>query len=986
MKKTLLFMLTLLLMAVGAAAQPDWGYDPNAHEGEHVVYVNLVDASGAALTLGQGDYLGAFIEGECRGQQIARTATGSTTDLWYFPIRVKGSAADNGKPITFRYRDASGGRALDYDLSGPTALTYDNEATTGTLSDLHPLTFVRPNYYSIADNRVTLHVGEQVDLRSRFTFEPSNANFPLNVEWDFSNSQSYIRVTDNVLTGLAPGRDLYLGANLGDIKCTSEISWFTVDVIRSATTITIGDDFRDGITVNVGDEATLTKLLSSCYTVAPADCNEELTWSCADDGITTRRDDNGGLHYTPVKAGTYTMTLKGEKATATVLVTVVQPVTGIQMTAPIKYLNIYVGENASDLLGHAFEVQPADATDKRLTYEVAPQSASGVLTDRDGALIATRRGEATVIVRSADNPQVSSSVPVIVSDRVTSLTFKQDVLAFVQPKTDTDQMDYIDELLANIVMDGTVEANSNVGLSIESDNDAVLRITYNLWNTADANSAIVGELGAAHVTVTYTAAHTELSADGTLSDQYVRLSGHFTVNVVEGLKGFTYTDILMGASDTYELRLTPDPATARVDASKIELRLVAPSLPDGWTWATATPADDSRLSYTLTPQSVGSGHVQVYYDGQLMASHTLTIGQRVEQKAGWKWMSLFAEDIADIHASFGDPLQEMRSADALLYNDPEYGYFGDLTALTTGTCYKVKVKEGEPGYVSFVTQATDYDASSVREYPMVAKWNWLGNRYQYDHALNGLFVSDGLAEGDRIVSKDDGFAEYQGGQWVGTLTTLLAGQGYLFYNADATKTTLYVNPENLQEQGTPVLHAPRRHPSVWVYNSAPYADNMSIVAQLPAAYATPSHTVGVFVDGECRGEGQMVDGHCFITAHADRGERLSFVLHDAATGEYRTIAETLPFAQMAGTLRAPVRMSVGAPTDVSTATIAASAIRVVDGRLSFAGLSLRHFTVANASGAVVLTDEPSLDSLAPGIYIVRVLTTDGKTLTRKIAL
>lgn len=776
MKKTMLLMLTLLLTAVGAKAQPDWGYRPNAYEGEHVVYVNLVDANGSAVSLSQGDYLGAFIDGECRGEQIARAADGGTTTLWYFPLRVKGSAADNGKTITFRYYDTSYGQPLEYQLTGSVALTYQNEATTGTLSDLHQLTFVRPQYYSIPDNHITIRVGEQVDMRQLVALDPSNATFPLNAQWDFGNYVDFIRVADNVLTGLAPRKGAYLGLSLGDIKFMGENSSFSVDVIQPATAITIGDDFKDGITVTVGDEATLTKMLSSCYTVTPADYNEHLTWSCSADGITISQDDYGVPQFTPEKAGVYTMTLKGEKATASVRVT-----------------------------------------------------------------------------------------------------------------------------------------------------------------------------------------------------------------VVEDLKGFTYADIHMGVNDTHELTLTPDPSTAMVDPAKVEVRLAGPTLPDGWTWATATATDDSHLRYALTAQSVGTGTLQVYYDGQLMASHALTVGQNYEQKAGWKWVSFFTSGLSDIHASFGDQLEEIRSADALLYNDPKYGYFGDLAELVRGTCYKVKVQEAEPGYVRFVTQATGYDATQNPSVPITEKWNWLGNSYQYDHALDGLFVSDFLADGDRIVSKDDGFAEYQNGQWVGTLTTLLAGQGYMFYNADATKTQLVLHAESEQPQGTPVFHAPRRRPSVWTYNAAPFADNMSIVAQLPESYATSRFSVGAFVNGECRGEGQMVDGHCFITVHADRGDRISFVLHDDVTGGYRTIGESLTFAPMAGTLRAPVNLSVGSATAISTASLAASAIAVVDGRLSFAGLSVRHFTVTAANGAVVLADDVCLDSLAPGIYIVRVVTTDGQTLTKKIA-
>lgn len=981
-------MLTFLLTAAGMQAQPDWGYKPNAYDGEHVVYVNLVGSEGTALSLNQGDYLGAFIDGECRGQQIARTGgQAATASIWYFPIRVKGSAADNGKTITFRYYNASSNQAMEYNLSGASALSYSNETTTGTLSNLYHLTFVQPMYFSIPEeNTITIKVGEKKDMKQYFTFEPANANFPTNIAWDFGNNYTYINVTDNVLTGLAACENAYLGFNLGDIKNSGQHSSFSVKVIQPATSITIKDEYKDGITVNVGDKDKLTELLKACYNAAPDDCNETLHWSCdKSEGISIVEVETGMYEFNPEKAGVYTMTVQGEKASATIKVTVVQPVTGINMTAPLKYLNIYVGENASALLPHAFAVLPDDATDKRLKYEIDPQSAEGVLVNNGNGITGGKQGEANIIVKSVANPDVSTTIPVIVSSRITSLTFKRDVLSFTQPKSDTDKSNFIDEITDNIVFDGEVKANSSTGMSIESSNSNVIKIQYNLWDTGDGNSAIVNELGTAKITVTYTHQHTELGDDGALGDKDIHLTGDFTVNVVEGLKGFVFDDVKMGVNDTYQLTITPDPASATVDPDKLEVEFRTSEMPENWTWATFTATDDSKLKYTITPKSVGDGSITVSYDGETMRSGSINIGQNYEQKTGWKWVSFFSEMIVDINAKFGNQLEEMRTSDQLLYNDPEYGYFGELTTINTGSCVKVKIKDEAPGYVSFVTIGNYYGPHYTKSMELAEKWNWMGNPYQYDHALDGLFVSDGLADGDRIVSKDDGFAEYKDGRWVGTLTTLRAGLGYMFYNADASKTTLNYKAESDFEQGTPVFHAPARHSSVWTYNSAPFADNMSIVASLGDDYAHNRYSIGAFVGDECRGEGKMIDGKFFITVHADKGERISFRLHDDLTGEFRTIGESVTFDKMAGTLDSPVKMSVGSTiTGISCAQMAASGIAVVSGRLSFAGISVKHFTVASANGAVVLADDTNIGGLAPGIYIVKAVTTDGKTVSKKI--
>ena len=95
-------MLSLLLYAVGMAAQqPDWGYNPNAYPDEHVIYVGLVDDKGSAVqSFNDNTYLGAFIDGECRGiAEVSQKSVSDTKTIYYFALRVKGSDTDNGKAI-----------------------------------------------------------------------------------------------------------------------------------------------------------------------------------------------------------------------------------------------------------------------------------------------------------------------------------------------------------------------------------------------------------------------------------------------------------------------------------------------------------------------------------------------------------------------------------------------------------------------------------------------------------------------------------------------------------------------------------------------------------------------------------------------------------------------------------------------------------------------------------------------------------------------
>lgn len=464
---------------------------------------------------------------------------------------------------------------------------------------------------------------------------------------------------------------------------------------------------------------------------------------------------------------------------------------------------------------------------------------------------------------------------------------------------------------------------------------------------------------------------------------------------MESLKGFKVDGYVeMVSTETRDFVLTPDPVGAEVDPSRVEVTITPDTyVSEEWkSIVEIVPTDETMLNYTIKPHSVDRATISVKLDGVEVATSYVSIGQRYMQKAGWKWTSFYGGGVRwnSPEYELGNVVEEIRSEDALLHNDPEYGYFGDIYSLETGECYKIKVKEEEPGLLDLRIMYTGGYEDMQTHRQIVPMWNWLGNPYQYDHDINSVFsTEDAYANkfnvGDRIVSKDNGFAEYNGEKWTGTLTTLHAGLGYMYFNAASDTINMELKYEWNMPQGTPVMNAPQHKQSVWTYNSAPFADNMTIVADLGNEYSAERFTVGAFVGDECRGEGEMIDGKCFITVHADKGETISFKLHDAVSGEMRTINEQMPFAKMAGSLRAPQRLTVGGiVTGITAADIASSGIAVVDGQITVQGMDVADVIVCNASGAVVSTGETTVAGLPSGVYVVKVKTKDGKTVTKKL--
>lgn len=1010
-------MLSLLLYAVGMAAQqPDWGYNPNAYPDEHVIYVGLVDDKGSAVqSFDANTYLGAFIDGECRGiAEVSQKSVSDTKTIYYFALRVKGSDTDNGKAISFRLSIPGANMSYIYNDLKPAAnaVTYTNNGTTGKLSALYQLTFIRPGYYSIVQPEVSVKVGAEFNLLDHITFEPANANIP-EMNWTMGQGEKeneYASIKGNTFKALkSTGKygSVSVSPNLWDMKPTGQYTKVRVRVIQPATSIELRDEYKNGITVNLGDTAALNTVLRSGYTTAPADCNEELTWKSSDETAIRPMTSESDLgKFNPVKTGTYTMTLSGENASVDLKVTVIKPVEYINPVGRVKEIKMYIGDNLLSILPSGYKVMPEDATDRSVRYEVLPSynqdqefKYNEILEDNGSeGIFARKPGRARIAIISNQNPQATCTYEVIVKDGPTNITFKQEEMTFLMPIKDTDKWDISEDIRNNIIMTPSWPkyeeyesydiAQSN--LDISSLTDAV-KLYYDFKK--DSLSASVVKVGEGWIDISYSSERTIATEEGLQNDEY-RISNHFNITILESLKGFKVDGYVeMVSTETRDFVLTPDPVGAEVDPSRVEVTITPDTyVPEEWkSMVEIVPTDETKLNYTILPHGVGSATISVKLDGEEVATSHVSIGQRYMQKAGWKWTSFYAGSVRwnSPEYELGDVVEEIRSEDALLHNDPEYGYFGDLNRLESGTCYKIKVKEEEPGLLNLRIYPGGYE--DMRPYrQIVPMWNWLGNPYQYDHDINSVFsTEDAYANkfnvGDRIVSKDNGFAEYNGEKWTGTLTTLHAGLGYMYFNAASDTINMELKYEWNMPQGTPVMNAPQHKQSVWTYNSAPFADNMTIVADLGNDYSAERFTVGAFVGDECRGEGEMIEGKCFITVHADKGETISFKLHDAVSGEMRTINEQMPFAKMAGSLRAPQRLTVGGiVTGITAADIASSGIAVVDGQITVQGMDVADVIVCNASGAVVSTGETTVTGLPSGVYVVKVKTKDGKTVTKKL--
>ena len=345
------------------------------------------------------------------------------------------------------------------------------------------------------------------------------------------------------------------------------------------------------------------------------------------------------------------------------------------------------------------------------------------------------------------------------------------------------------------------------------------------------------------------------------------------------------------------------------------------------------PTGATIFGFYIQPKFVSNnaGYV-VKYQGQPIGDNdVITITQQQQLAEGWNWMavaSMTSADGTDVNTAFtSDDIIEVRSQTLLLYNDPVYGYFGDISRLRPDQAtYKVKTNKATSVKLGSVSAFAAQQATAE----LLRGYNWMNNPFEFDIPASkiGDFLGETFkpSDGDRIITQEDGFAAYSDGAWVAPNGFVLKeGKGVIYYNASASIEPLYVN---FNASLAPVAAGggvkgfmsfeDNAAADIFQYDAHAFADNMSMVAVIEGLEDPENYTLGVFVNGECRGRGQVVkDGKMFVSAVGKVGEQLTFKLANNFTGVVTDLDETMTYSLIKGSLKAPVAISGSSVTGIA---------------------------------------------------------------------
>lgn len=654
---------------------------------------------------------------------------------------------------------------------------------------------------------------------------------------------------------------------------------------------------------------------------------------------------------------------------------VYNPLTGITIKDDLKEITVQKGETINDYLKALVVLNPANANVNADDIDFYPANSDVVESTAEGELKAISVGGCVVNISYRGPRYICTEVTVKVIDKVPDKSIfevLQNPLTITLSQPELLKKDIYMQLADNVIVGDN--AYALYGDTFNADNlnfeegsnvaEKILSVEY--YTGAAAFQVLAKKYGSTQVKWTYTVKSAGFDADGSFNPkkEYSHSFG-FNLNIQAALSAIIANGFVMGLDDEATIKIETEPAGILLDESKL-------------TWDIPMVGSNSQTpmiilgeriagtnEWKFEPQALNKDKaITVTYDKDYIDTLKIQILQHVELVEGWNWMSLYSDQLyEDQIKTYFSNAHEIRSQYELLYNDPDYGFFGSLGYINCGSTYKVNVKEGQN--VDFYAPKIQYytgDAADAKAEYISSGWQWKSFPYCFRHYVAEVLGKASFPNGSRIISKD-GFTECYEGKWAGTLETIVPGEGYLIYNSSEDYLEITWPSESKLtkvERSKAASCAPSYSP--FSYNKSRFADNMTIIAESDEYLDGERYSVGAYVDGECRGAGRIIDGKMYITVHGEQGDKVAFKLYDKFSGQYIDMNETVGFAPICGSSARP--MSLNAPGTVT----GVEEIMADD--------DFENAEVFTLSGQRVASE-----NIAPGIYIVR-----GKTSTRKLII
>jgi len=365
--------------------------------------------------------------------------------------------------------------------------------------------------------------------------------------------------------------------------------------------------------------------------------------------------------------------------------------------------------------------------------------------------------------------------------------------------------------------------------------------------------------------------------------------------------------------------------------------------------ATASMADATGMNWTFDGKYVGTYTYRVLYNGNPMTTETgaptgtVRIPAEVAlNNTGWDWISLYSYSLGNtgptayalksgenylpwMNLNANNKIIEIRSQTALLYNDPQWGFIGDITEISpAGGMYKVKAMYDDANMciISTGSDCVPITSTPGGAYNFIRTgYTWISYPLETATTIGQTQLAATAQEGDMLIGKTT-TATYDGTKWLPADFALLPGKGYIYYTEGNGNFTpnFSAPPANAR----PRLMSAKREkaleePCPWTYDAGQFADNMPVIATLDGVDTPEDYIIGAFVGEECRGEGRAVEDNVFIINVAGKGgEQVKLRIYHKPTAESTAADASVTYSSKVGSLRAPLRLKATEATAIES--------------------------------------------------------------------
>lgn len=351
----------------------------------------------------------------------------------------------------------------------------------------------------------------------------------------------------------------------------------------------------------------------------------------------------------------------------------------------------------------------------------------------------------------------------------------------------------------------------------------------------------------------------------------------------------------------------------------------------------------------------------------------------IELAEGWNWISHnlnTSVKVTDVQTY----ATRIMGQEEETIKDPNFGFVGELTELLPTQGYKILMERANDIAIEGKLFNATYKSISL-----VGGWNWIGYPLAHEMEITQALEHFEPEEGDFIIGQD-GFTQYSDGEWIGTLTTLTPGLGYMyksgtskqmFFNSTAALSSrIEVNRRGAATSGNPWSCDKHKYPNVMALTACLYNGDMTEDAD--------DYYVAAFCDDECRGVGKAVKGLVMMNIYGQGDETIQFKVINKETELLMDIVESMTFiADAQGSIGSPIRLTIG--DDLTTEFAHLSDLRfkitpaVIKNTMTVdvGATRIDRLTVTNMNGESVanwkkLVNGCTLDvsNLADGVYVV----------------